>query len=292
MRPLRTRQLSLFFVTLAVLVLGAVAKTARDISIDQLAFGVGTDGKEKTREVLSYPKTLSKTHTVGLADDLVVAVRILDHKDEPTKVRQVVLSLKSEETDKEAAFVLSPDAENIYQLTLPLKASTTLETLSYQPGKYQLSLYIGSSKHTPIEYSFGGVELDFPKDPKFGKFEHDVFEPLPEIVHQFRPDEKQPPVILSQLFVILVLAPWGFLAVAYLHLNANINNFFASSSNTLFGSLFLGSLASLLTLLYLYWLKLNIFQLLGYGSVLSLATAVLGRQALVARAAYRTKANK
>ena len=77
-----------------------------------------------------------------------------------------------------------------------------------------MSLYIGSSTHTPIEYAFGGVELDFVKDPKFGKFEHDVFEPLPEIVHQFRPDEKMPPMILSQLFVLLVLAPWGFLAVA------------------------------------------------------------------------------
>ncbi|KAJ3046057.1 hypothetical protein HDV00_003806 [Rhizophlyctis rosea] len=292
MRSLTTRQVALLLLTLVTLVLGVTAKTARDVSVGRLGFVVGSKGKEKTKEVLDYPAKLSKSHTLGASDDLVLAVLIEDHNGKPTKIRQVFLGMTSEETGREASFPLSVNADGAYDLTLPLKATTTLEALSYQPGKYNLNLYVGSATHQPIAYSFGTVTLDIRPDPKFGKFEHDVFEPLPEITHQFRADEKMPPVVLSQTFVLLVLTPWGLLALSWLQLGANITNLFATSSNLIFGSLFLGSLGSVLVLLYLYWLRLNIFQLLGFGAVLSLVTAVFGRQALVAHAAYRTKANK
>jgi hypothetical protein len=66
-----------------------------------------------------------------------------------------------------------------------------------------------------LEYPLGTIQIKNTKQVL-----DDEFSVKPEIVHQFRPDEKTPNPFISNLFSILTLAPWLFLigTVRLIHL--------------------------------------------------------------------------
>lgn len=64
-----------------------------------------------------------------------------------------------------------------------------------------------SESKEKISYDIGKLTLDLPIKAQEG----DVFHPLEEIEHVFRPDTNEPNSMLSYSFVLLTLSPWIFL---------------------------------------------------------------------------------
>ncbi|KAL0073957.1 Dolichyl-diphosphooligosaccharide--protein glycosyltransferase subunit Swp1 [Phycomyces blakesleeanus] len=114
----------------------------------------------------------------------------------------------------------------------------------------------------------------------------DVFEMLPEINHVFRQPEVMPSAWFSVLFGLLALSPWALLISGWTSLGINpskiVSDLTTSSSSMGPVSIvaFLLSLASIEYILFLYWVKFNIFQTLGYLFLLSIVAAATGQRAL------------
>ncbi|KAJ3313016.1 hypothetical protein HDV04_002305 [Boothiomyces sp. JEL0838] len=129
-----------------------------------------------------------------------------------------------------------------------------------------------------LEYPLGVLAI---KNSAIKK--EDDFHLKKEISHTFQPEIAEPNPLLSNVFSIATLVPWVFLLAMWGSMGANVRNLTAKSSTALIGSLFLVSLGVSLGLFYTFWLKLNLFQLFGYGAPIWLVTITLGRYALINR---------
>ncbi|KAJ3258441.1 proteasome regulatory particle base subunit [Boothiomyces macroporosus] len=138
-------------------------------------------------------------------------------------------------------------------------------------GDYEYSLFI-ANKNEKLEYPLGVLAI---KNSAIKK--EDDFHLKKEIFHTFQPEIAEPNPLLSNVFSIATLVPW------WGSMGANVRNLTAKSSTALVGSLFLVSLGVSLGLFYTFWLKLNLFQLFGYGAPIWLVTITLGRYALINR---------
>ncbi|KAI8819115.1 Dolichyl-diphosphooligosaccharide--protein glycosyltransferase subunit Swp1 [Fimicolochytrium jonesii] len=280
-----TTLLLLVLLALQTLVVLAARSTISVKKIDVDARG--PDGQITASESLTQSQALSgKLGQVKTDGKLTLKVQLLGSDDAPVAVQQVVLGVHSTTTHEEASFVCSSKRKGAYVCEVDLKDTAT-RTLIHS-GRNTLKLYAASRDVTPLAVDLGVVELQVTPAAKDEESAWDIYRALPEIKHQFRPEEKHANPFLSSVFSLAVLAPWVILLGLYISLSANISNLFANSLTFTFGTLFLASLGSVVALYYVYWLRLNLFQLLGYGSVLGLLTATLGRQALVARAGLKT----
>ncbi|KAI9341802.1 Dolichyl-diphosphooligosaccharide--protein glycosyltransferase subunit Swp1 [Zopfochytrium polystomum] len=260
-------------------------------SIDQVAVKITQkDGSKKTSASATFPSPMAKELSLAPTDALTIALQISakssDNDDLPL-AQQVVLALSGAST--EATAVIEAGSNGRYELVLDLARIGTLDSVKNNPGTYEATVYVsGGNFGTPVAYRIATVTVTGSSDNAAASVDK-TYAPKPEIHHVFRPDEKMPPVALSQLFSLLVLAPWGLLAILWLSIGVNVSNLFASASNFFWGTSFIVSLAATLGLYYVYWLQLNMFQFLGYGTVLWFVTAAIGWRALVARAAFRLK---
>ena len=74
----------------------------------------------------------------------------------------------------------------------------------------QVSLYIGSFVHTPLQLELFDLAVPASQPPPQHADEV-FFHPRPEIFHTFRPEQKVPPKFVSLVFGGLTLAPWAVL---------------------------------------------------------------------------------
>jgi hypothetical protein len=87
-----------------------------------------------------------------------------------------------------------------------------------QSGDYKLTLFVAGAKVSePISYEAGLISLNF---DSLTVQPSGAFQPLPEIQHVFRAEEKMPNVVISQFFALGVLAPWLLLLVLVSSLSA------------------------------------------------------------------------
>ncbi|KAI7867267.1 Oligosaccharyltransferase subunit Ribophorin II-domain-containing protein [Spinellus fusiger] len=115
--------------------------------------------------------------------------------------------------------------------------------------------------------------------------DEDVFEKLPEIHHVFRQPQVMPAAWFSKAFSLIVLLPWIIVLGGWLSLGITPAKVASSlmkgpSSGPASIVAFLVSLASIEYLFFLYWTQLNLFQTLGYLSVLSIFAIAIGQRAL------------
>ncbi|KND03293.1 uncharacterized protein SPPG_02342 [Spizellomyces punctatus DAOM BR117] len=243
----------------------------------------GADGSDIRSETLTSPPRISKPLTLGSGSKLTLNVPVKDDKGKALSLQHLFLGARNDKTRDEKTLVCASKGTGVFTCELD---QSTLDKL--HPGPHTLTLYAGSVDTEPLAHKLGTAEFSIAGPSTKGSSDWDVFQPLPEITHKFRPADKMPNKILSLTFSGLVLAPWLLLLGSYIVLGANFTNLFSSSVSFISGSAFMGSLSLCVLLYYVYWVKLNLFQLLGYGSLLGLITAILGRQALVARAAMRS----
>ena len=71
----------------------------------------------------------------------------------------------------------------------------------------QVSLYIGSFKHDPVQYNLFDLIVPASQAPVQHPDEA-FFHPRPEIFHTFRPEQKVPPKFVSAVFTGFIAAPW------------------------------------------------------------------------------------
>ena len=119
---------------------------------------------------------------------------------------QSMLILSPKQTGNQIPIIVTVRKSGNARAELNMKSAP--EELLSSPGNYSLNLIIGTFSHdNPINYHIGTVNIDIPNEP----FIPIIYGPKPEIFHNFKPDQKLPPKILSYSFVVIVLIPWLFL---------------------------------------------------------------------------------
>ncbi|KAJ3180923.1 hypothetical protein HDU87_001569 [Geranomyces variabilis] len=276
--PSPTRLAAVLLLAILSLVFSASASSPSALSFRDVKAQL--DGRESAA-LITEKELSSKTWQASALDKLIVNAVVQGSGDNPIVARHVILGVRSQEEKVETSFLCkASQGGRKVTCVVDFKDAPTLETLN--PGRNTLTLYAATLDATAT-YVLGDLDFAFKPVAK-PESEFDVFSVLPEIAHTFRPDEKPAKKLLSLVFTIGVLVPWGVLLASYVALSANVKNLFANSLTATFGSLFTAALAAVMGLYYVYWLRLNLFQLLGYGTIIGCITAALGRQALVAHA--------
>ncbi|KAJ3555236.1 hypothetical protein NM688_g2690 [Phlebia brevispora] len=144
-----------------------------------------------------------------------------------------------------------------------------------------VTLILGSFEHSPVKYELFDIYLPESQPPPQHPDEP-TFHPLPEIVHTFRPEQKVPPKVISTAFAALVVAPWVVLLGLWAHIRPSVPHLFSLHIVP-----FTVSIAAFEGLLFWYWVDLRLGQVLLYGGIIGLVTAMTGKSALATKADWR-----
>ncbi|KAJ3209291.1 proteasome regulatory particle base subunit [Entophlyctis luteolus] len=302
------------FPVFAALLLAACAAAANALSASVSLAISARDGSDLTTKTLSVPKNslaaplvvgddealaLSVSMDGGSKDDLVFAHFVHTEKKKVQtsfvleRASNGKLSLKLvRRTSVKADLTIHVSFHLSIAQDLAKKGAFIFNTIKSNPGVYTLSLL--STADTKATLKIGKVHFDISQMPEatiLGASES--FEPLPEIYHVFRKPEPMPNKNISYAFTALVVgAPWLLMIVSWFAMGVNVYGLFFTASNFIWGVAFLVSLAGSCAFFALYWYKLNLFQLFGYGSIVWSVLGLLGRQALIARASWRLREEK
>ncbi|KAJ3333384.1 proteasome regulatory particle base subunit [Blyttiomyces sp. JEL0837] len=272
---MQSRSLSLLASVLLCLIGAVLSASIGDVQV----VVAGKDGKKQTVSA-SYPKSLDRKLQLNAGDVLQVSF-----KDSEGDADAFLAFTKSGESHFEATQLFEKQKGKLTSV-LDVSKANILDSIGGGSGDYSITIFVaGLSTKETLKHQLGSVHVTMDES----KVHHSEFSPRPVIKHVFRPSEKMPNVVISYFFSLAVIAPWAFLLLAWGLLRANIGELTTSSGLFVWGWLFAGSLSVSLYLFFLYWWQLNLFELLQYGSLLWGITAVLGRQALIARATKRTK---
>lgn len=193
-------------------------------------------------------------------------------------VHQAFVALVHAESQREVIYVAEPDkTSKLYTFELDLK--THSKDFSGVGGKYALRLILGDATvSNPVDWSIADISITVPavEAQPVPKSKQIIYNKLPEIQHQFRQPEAQPPVVVSTTFAALCAAPFLILLGLWLRIGLNFGNLRLS----LWALGFHLGLGSIFSLYYLYWLQLNLFQTLQYLAIIGTATFVCGNRFL------------
>ncbi|RKP07116.1 Dolichyl-diphosphooligosaccharide--protein glycosyltransferase subunit Swp1 [Thamnocephalis sphaerospora] len=289
----------------------------RTLKLSDFTVTVRHSGEEATTHTLAYPKPLAKPLTVRPGDSLRLAFQ-LDVVPEGKAEGKALRAHQAFIVFRPANSNASPDGELVQVLEstpngkhrIELIANRFAKYFSRQPGDFNVDVLLGVFGNVqPVRYPLGTFHVDFPpadltdrtvvedlaKRAKQRALEgpaDDGFMALPEIEHQFRPDDKMPPVTFSLGFSAVVLSPWFVLVTLWKLAGANPANLPSSPVALLAHGTFLSCLAGFLGLFYLYWTQLRLLQTISYGAILAVVTVLSGRVALSDIAHRRVKATK
>lgn len=257
-------------------------------------FKVKVTGTTQITKSLTFPEKLEK-FTLSNMDKLEINVKLLEEetKKPVNKIEQAMLYLTN--TESSNTYIMESKENGKYGITL--------KNLSIDNGEYSLLVRFSSPNkdYIPLIYTFGKIEIankqveqpvDPNKAPTLMESEGPNFYPKPDQPHIFKPDPKKPNLTLAKIFTVLVLAPWIFLVVMWTKIGVNIKGLFKSKTTFIYGILFLASLLSILLILVFYFIKLNIFQTLGYIGIASIFTAIFGHLVLCNKAENRINERK
>ncbi|XP_044493603.1 dolichyl-diphosphooligosaccharide--protein glycosyltransferase subunit 2-like isoform X2 [Mangifera indica] len=197
---------------------------------------------------------------------------------------QAFLKLRHE-SKVEYIFVVKNSGKK-FQITLDFLG--LVEKFFYLSGRYKIQLTVGDAvMENSLLQEIGYVELNLPeppeKAPRIPALPVDPYSrygPKAEITHIFRVPEKRPPQELSLAFLGLILLPFlGFL-IGLLRLGVNLKNFPTVTVPATFAILFHLSIAAVLLLYVLFWLKLDLFTTLKALGFLSVFLMFVGHRTL------------
>ncbi|OJD10614.1 hypothetical protein AJ78_08425 [Emergomyces pasteurianus Ep9510] len=246
------------------------------ISIAQKGAGVGSGLKEK----LSEKQPLSKPFSFRDSDILKLSLTTREGRS-AKRPHQAFLLLKDLDSGLDISYPLSRKesgkaAVELAQKDLPtqfLRSSKPIEasfviasfglTQGYDSPAFQLHVTRDDAVNGPLS-----------SDPlRYGKRE--------EIHHIFKADPKSPPIIITLVFVVAVLAALPTLAGLWFFLGVNLNHLpVALKSSPVSHFLFLGSIIGLEGIFFLYYTTWNLFQTLPAALVVGAVAFVTGSRAL------------
>ncbi|OTB19421.1 hypothetical protein K445DRAFT_305804 [Daldinia sp. EC12] len=151
--------------------------------------------------------------------------------------------------------------------TTPLKASVILASFGSSAG------LVKDVFDVEIVRDPAAKPLVYEKPLRYGK--------LQEIHHIFRADPKSPPKLISIVFVFAVLATIPLLLVSWGILGANLSHLpTALSAAPVAHTTFLGSIAAMELVFFLYYSTWNLFQTLPFIGLVSVSIFLSGSKAL------------
>ncbi|EPQ52216.1 oligosaccharyl transferase delta subunit [Gloeophyllum trabeum ATCC 11539] len=264
--------------TLLLPLAAAAAVHASALTVQNARVTVSSDATQLLTEQLSLDGTLPSL-SLGPTDTLKLTFQVAE-KDGGKGVQPHQTFLRFESGGEEGVQPVRVTAGGKAKFELNMaKPPSSLPPTTTEPVKVQLLL--GSFKHSPSKFDL--FELTVPASaPPAQHPDEASFHPLPPIEHTFRPEQKVPPKFVSAVFSALVVAPWVVLLGLWSTLQYRVPHLFSPHILP-----FTSSLAAFEALLLWYWVDLKLGQVLLYGAILGVVTAVTGKQALGAAGDWR-----
>ncbi|KAI1477047.1 Oligosaccharyltransferase subunit Ribophorin II-domain-containing protein [Daldinia eschscholtzii] len=187
---------------------------------------------------------------------------------EPTSGLEAPFPLTVKENGKATVEIKQSDLPlQLAIATTPLKASVILASFGSSAG------LVKDVFDVEIVRDPAAKPLVYEKPLRYGK--------LQEIHHIFRADPKSPPKLISIVFVFAVLATIPLLLVSWGILGANLSHLpTALSAAPVAHTTFLGSIAAMELVFFLYYSTWNLFQTLPFIGLVSVSIFLSGSKAL------------
>eukprot|EP01087_Luapelamoeba_hula_P020501 TRINITY_DN7004_c0_g1_i2.p1 TRINITY_DN7004_c0_g1~~TRINITY_DN7004_c0_g1_i2.p1 ORF type:complete len:728 (-),score=97.25 TRINITY_DN7004_c0_g1_i2:48-2135(-) len=223
---------------------------------------------------LSYPNTANEVK-VNVLQSIFFSFR-LTSAGRPATAQQAFLKFTNVDTQHETIIIATQQGKK-YKFVIPLKDQ--VDSFRGHSGRYAVTLIVGDALiQNPLVWHVVTLNVHF------GQLQRDYVAAasnvLPEIVHQFRPAERQPSAQVSLFFTGLTLAPILIFLFGLATSGANLSKLPSNPIELLFAVGFVASIGSILGLFFIYWLRLNMMTALQYLGVLALAAIFLGHRAL------------
>jgi len=241
------------------------SKTADDPSADVRKFSLETG------------KKLSEVVKASANSHIHLFFRLKNAAARNVAAQQVAVRLVNQKTKEEEVFDGTQTTKG-YRVHIDVAAAAS--ELNHASGLYKAELLVGDADiSNSLQWHFADLQIAFPPHNATDEDEA-ALKPKKEIHHQFRPPASRGSDPLSRLFTLLVLSPWAVLVVGLLVLGANLRRFPFSGLEPINAPAFLASIAAIFFLLYVYWLRLNMFQALYYLAILAAPAVFFGSRAL------------
>ncbi|CAF4416127.1 unnamed protein product, partial [Rotaria magnacalcarata] len=165
--------------------------------------------------------------------------------------------------------------------------TTNANDFRHQSGAYELVLLVGDAAlQTGFSWKLtDNLQLSFHEDSVPDTNHLNLYSAKPEIVHQFREDEKRPPASVALVFSALTALPLLILLILWLTIGVNFSGLPLGLSPLGFHI----SHGAVFALMYLYWKYLDMFQTMRYLALVSIPLFLFGHRLLATLAARREK---
>jgi len=237
---------------------------------------------------LNQPSALSDKLELDYHQKLALKFQIKDKRTgEFVRVQQAFLRFTNKKSRKEVIYLAEAATGASAQYKVEVDLTTNANDFRHQSGAYELVLIVGDSLlQNALEWKLSdNLQLTFHEDSLPDKDHQSLYVSRPEIIHQFRVDEKRPPTIVSLVFSGLTLLPLLVLLISWLRLGFNL-------SGMPFGLSPLGfhlSHGAVFALMFFYWKYLDMFQTIRYLALISIPLFLFGHRVLAVLAARREK---
>ncbi|ORX76111.1 hypothetical protein BCR32DRAFT_329514 [Anaeromyces robustus] len=259
------------------------------------SFKVILHGEDSQTKRLQYPEVMEKITLTNL-DVLEVTFKLVEKENKSKDINRIEQAMfYFSNDDSQNSYIIEDLADGEYRINF--------KDLNLDNGEYSMIVRLSSptKDYVPLEYNFGNVEVKYTipekkvdpnKAPTLMESEGPNFYPKPDQPHIFKPDPKTPNKFLSVFFFILMFVPWAFLIIMWSKIGININGLFYNNQTLIYGVLFIISLCSIIGILFLFFVKLNLFQTLGALGVAAIYTSVFGHLVLRQKADKRSNERK
>ncbi|QRV76048.1 oligosaccharyltransferase complex subunit [Ceratobasidium sp. AG-Ba] len=258
------------------LALPALALQAAALSLKSPKFAVTSSKASIIRaESIDLNEPLA-TVTVGKTENLRISFVVLGDDGTPVRPHQAFVRMYDEASGEEGIQPVKVGKDGKGKLEINLsRPPVSLPPTTDAP--LSVSVILGSFTHSPATVPLFNLKLpaSAPVTP------HPLakhYAPQPLIAHKFNPEPSQPPQAISAVFTIAAVAPWVVLLGLLSQISTPLNT---SSAALSYVGPFLLALFAFEGLLFTYWVKLRLGQVLSYGAVLAVLAAGTGKRALV-----------
>jgi len=246
------------------------------VSITTKGAGVGAGSKDK----LTVDKPLSKSIALGAADTVKIILTATEN-GKAKRPHQAFLLLQEQDTGLETPYTFTVKSEGKGRVEFSQKDLPVQFLSTSKPLKATLLIAsFGSSKGLESHVFDVDVKIDSNAPPSI--YEKPLrYGQLNEIHHIFKSDPKNPPKIISLVFVAAVLATIPILLGAWAYLGANLSHLGkATAAAPVSHALFFGSIVSIEGVFFLYYSTWSLFQMLPVAGAVGLVAFLSGSKAL------------
>ncbi|CAF0952393.1 unnamed protein product [Adineta ricciae] len=237
---------------------------------------------------LTYPNALSEKLDLHSHQKLIIKFQVKDKRTgEYVRTQQAFIRFTNKKSKKEIIYLAEAVSGATAQYKAEMDLTSNAADFRYQSGAYDLVVIVGDSLlQNAFEWKVNdNVQLTFHEDSLADKNHQDLYLPRPEIIHQFRVEEKRPPTIVSLVFSGLTLLPLLILLVSWLRLGFNLSGMPLGLSPLVFHA----SHGAAFALMFVYWKYLDMFQTIRYLALISIPLFLAGHRVLAILAARREK---